>query len=115
MKRIIMVAALFLVLGLSVNAQEQNFSLVNGTDFVISYVYISPSAAETWGEDILTVDVLGSGEQCDISFANHDECYWDIKAVAADGSEAVWSGIDLCESYVITLTMTADGPVAEIE
>lgn len=115
MKKSFIVGLFFLIAGLSINAQQQNFSLVNGTEFVISYVYLSPSETDTWGEDILTVDVLGASEQCDVSFEGHDQCYWDLKAVAADGSEAVWSGLDLCEAYVITLMMTADGPVATIE
>lgn len=106
---------LFLVFGISSFAQVQNFTLVNGTEFVISYVYISPAASDHWGEDVLTVDVLGAGEECDISFEGYEDCGWDIKAIAADGSEAVWSNIDLCEYYVITLAMGEDGPVAYME
>ena len=115
MKKTLFAVALFFVVIGSSFAQEQNFTLVNGTDFVISYVYISPASSDQWGDDILTVDVLGSGDQCDIYFEGHNECAWDIKAVAADGSSAVWSGIDLCEYYTITLTMTDDGPYAVME
>ena len=115
MKKAFLAVALFLVLGMSSFAQEQNFTLVNGTDFVISYVYISPSSSENWGEDVLSVDVLGAGDECDVYFEGHDECAWDIKAIADDGSSAVWTGIDLCEYYYITLTMTDDGPVALME
>jgi len=115
MKKLLFVAALFSIFSINSFAQVQDFTLVNGTEFVISYVYISPSASENWGDDVLTVDVLGSGDECDISFDGHDECAWDIKAVAADGSSAVWSGIDLCEYYVITLAMGDDGPVAYME
>lgn len=115
MKKALFTLALFFAVVGSSFAQEQNFTLVNGTDFVISYVYISPSSQESWGEDVLTVDVLGAGESTDIYFEGYDDCGWDIKAVAADGSEAVWSGIDLCEYYTITLTMTDDGPYAVME
>jgi hypothetical protein len=115
MKKSIVAAVLFLIVGISSFAQEQNFTLVNGCDFVISYVYISPASSEDWGEDVLTVDVLGSGEECDIYFEGYDDCRWDIKAVADDGSSAIWTGIDLCEYFVITLTMTDDGPYALME
>lgn len=115
MKKLILVAVLFLFVGINSFAQEQNFTLVNGCDFVISYVYISPAASDEWGDDVLTVDVLGSGDECDVYFEGQDECLWDIKAVADDGSSAVWSGVDLCEYYVITLAMGDDGPVAYME
>lgn len=115
MRKAFFAVALFLIIGITSFGQEQNFTIVNGTDFVISYVYISPASSDQWGDDILTVDVLGAGDECDVYFEGHDECAWDIKAVAADGSSAVWSGIDLCEYYVITLTMTDDGPVALME
>lgn len=112
MKKSIFGFALFLLLTVSSFAQVQDFTLINGCDFVISYVYISPSSETNWGEDVLTVDVLGSGEECEIEFSGHEECLWDIKAVADDGSEAVWTGIDLCEYFSIKLTMTEDGPYA---
>jgi hypothetical protein len=115
MKKFLMAVAVFLFVVSSSFSQEQNFTLVNGTDFVISYVYISPASQATWGEDVLTVDVLGAGDECDIYFEGYEDCGWDIKAVAADGSSAVWSNIDLCEYYVITLTMTDDGPYAIME
>lgn len=115
MKKTLLAVALFFAIALSSFGQAQDFTLVNGTDFVISYVYISPASSDQWGDDILTVDVLGSQDECEISFEGHDECAWDIKAVAADGSEAVWSGIDLCEYWVITLAMGDDGPVAYME
>ena len=115
MKKTIFAVLLFLIVGINSFAQEQNFTLVNGTDFVISYVYISPAASDQWGDDVLTVDVLGAGDQCDIYFEGYDDCGWDIKAVADDGSSAVWSNIDLCEYYTITLTMTDDGPYAVME
>ena len=115
MKKFLFVVTFFVLISATTFGQEQNFTLVNGTDFVISYVYISPSAQNTWGEDVLTVDVLGAGDSCDIYFEGYEDCGWDIKAVAADGSSAVWSGIDLCEYYTITLTMTDDGPYAVME
>lgn len=115
MKKLTVAILFFLFFGIANYAQEQNFTLVNGTDFVISYVYISPTDAYEWGEDVLTVDVLGAEDECVIYFDDYDECYWDIKAVAADGSEAVWTALDLCEYYVITLAMTEDGPVAYME
>lgn len=114
-KKFLFVVVMFFIVSINSFAQEQNFTLVNETDFVVSYVYISPASSDEWGDDILTVDVLGAGDECDVYFNGHDGCAWDIKAVASDGSSAVWSGIDLCEYYVITLTMTDDGPVALME
>lgn len=56
--------------------QAQNFILVNSTDYIISYVYVSQSSPEDRDEDILTVDVLDTNEECEIVFAGHEECLW---------------------------------------
>ena len=115
MKKAFLVLALFFVFNISSIAQNQDFTLVNGTDFIISYVYITPASAEDWGEDVLSVDVLGTDEECDISIEGYEECKWDIQAYAEDGSYATWTNIDLCEYYKITLTMKDDGPYAIME
>lgn len=115
MKKIFFAVVLMIAFGFSSFAQQQNFTLVNGCDFIITHVYITPTQANEWGEDVLTVDVLAPDEECDISFTGYSECGWDIQAYAEDGSYATWTNIDLCQYYVITLTMTDDGPYAIME
>ena len=115
MRKALLVLAFILASSFSTFAQEQNFTLVNGCDFIITHVYISPASSDNWGEDVLTLDVLGTDEEFDITFEGYEDCGWDIKAIAEDESSAVWTNIDLCEYFTITLTMTEEGPVALME
>lgn len=100
-------AALFLSLSSTVSAQESinDFTLVNNTGYVISEVYISPTALNEWGEDVMDVDVLGIDESVNIKFSPRSyEGLWDIKVVySIDNSEVVWSGYDLTSILSITI------------
>jgi len=85
---------------------RQDFVLVNRTGYDISEVYISPSKADDWEEDILgSDDNLDDGDQKEIRFKRAGKtCMWDLKVVyEEDDSSAVWHDIDLCSVSKITI------------
>jgi len=84
---------------------RQNFTLINRTGYDIQEVYVSPSKAETWGDDVLGDDELGDGDQQLIRFSRSERtCLWDLKVVySEDESEAIWNEIDLCKVAKITI------------
>ncbi len=84
---------------------KQDFTLVNKTGYALSEVYVSPSKADDWQEDILGRDVMDDGVEYDISFSRLDKsCYWDLKVIYHDDdSSAVWHDIDLCSVSRITI------------
>ncbi len=85
---------------------RQDFLLVNRTGYDISEVYISPSKADDWEEDILgRDDTLDDGDQKEIRFKRVGKtCMWDLKVVYDDDdSSAVWHDIDLCKVSKITI------------
>ncbi|MCZ8105654.1 MAG: hypothetical protein O9972_48170 [Burkholderiales bacterium] len=84
---------------------KQDFTLVNRTGYDISEVYISPSKADDWQEDVLGDDELGDGVQTRIRFKRAgNTCRWDLKVVySVDDSSAVWSNVDLCKISKITI------------
>ncbi len=84
---------------------KQDFELVNKTGYDLNAVYVSPSKANDWDQDIMGQDVLGDGESVEIAFDRADKsCKWDLKVVYSDdGSSAVWSNIDLCTISRITI------------
>ncbi len=88
-------------------AQEgkQDFTLVNKTGYELSAVYVSPSKADDWGDDILGQDTLDDGLEVDIVFTRAAKtCRWDLKVVYSDDdSSAVWNNIDLCSINKITI------------
>src|SRR5215207_7297628 len=81
-------------------AQDQrDFTLVNASPRVISYVYVSASDVRDWQEDVLGTSVLGPGESVNIHFAPNDvdagKCLYDIRVVGADGGEGILTGMNL--------------------
>lgn len=77
---------------------KQNFTLTNKTGYTISEVYVSPSKASSWEEDVLGRDEMPDGEAFEIEFSRAEKsCNWDLKVVYDDGTPAEWSGFNLCE------------------
>jgi hypothetical protein len=84
---------------------KQDFSLVNLTGYEIKEVYVSPSKATDWQEDVLGDDTLPNKSSVHITFHRSDKtCHWDLKVVyAVDSSNAYWENIDLCAVSKITI------------
>lgn len=83
---------------------KQNFTLKNRTGYTISEVYVSPSKAETWEEDVLGRDELDDGQTVEIDFHRSEKaCKWDLKVVYDDGESAEWDSFNLCEVSTISI------------
>lgn len=84
-------------------AQDRKVTIVNSTDFVIVEFYGSNAGTDSWEEDILGSDVLGSGEKVEINFDDGTgHCKFDFKAVFNDGDEVIESGVNVCEVGTFT-------------
>ncbi|MBF0500194.1 MAG: argininosuccinate lyase [Candidatus Riflebacteria bacterium] len=118
-----MLLAFGLVLGLTsflwAQESENDFVLVNKTGYVLDKVFVSPTKAEEWGEDIMGQDVLNDGDQVKIKF--HPKAatgLYDLKVVYKDdNSSAVWVGYDLSKITKITIhyDKAKDVTTAEVE
>ncbi|HEV2866361.1 MAG TPA: hypothetical protein VGX37_07585 [Allosphingosinicella sp.] len=106
MRKFAIAAALsFAAMATAAFAAQQDFTIVNHTGQAIMTLNVSPTTQNSWGPDILGVDVLGADEQADISFDNsEDECMWDIRVTYEDGDTGDWRGINLCEITTVTLS-----------
>jgi hypothetical protein len=84
---------------------KQDFTLVNKTGYVISEVYVSPSKADDWQEDVLGQDTLDDASSVDIHFHRSTHaCKWDLKVVyKVDNTSAEWHDFDLCSVSKITI------------
>ena len=84
---------------------KQDFTLVNKTGYELKELYVSPSKADDWQDDILGQDVLEDGKAVNIHFSPKAKtCKWDLKVVYTDDdSSAVWQNIDLCSVDKITI------------
>ena len=79
-------------------ADPRDFTLENDSLSTITRVYVSPTSSDSWGDDILDVDVLPPGESVDITFdaSVGRTCIYDILVVTEDGSRTRKSRENLC-------------------
>lgn len=85
-------------------AADQDFTLVNRTGYDIDQVYVSSSASNSWGKDVLGDDVLEDRRTSNITFPPGTRgCKWDLRVVYSDGDKAEWRGINLCNISKVTL------------
>jgi len=83
---------------------KQDFTLVNKTGYDIAEVYVSPTKADEWGEDVMGRDLLEDGARVNIVFSRKEKtCRWDLKVIYDDEEEAQWANFNLCEVSVITI------------
>lgn len=76
-----------------------NFTVRNESRVAVTHVSVSPSAANTWGEDLLRRNVVPPGENAQVTFnRGQNGCSWDVKVRAGNGSEHVIGNADLCRT-----------------
>jgi hypothetical protein len=97
-----MIVAGALFAGVAISSENQQFVLENNSANDIDELHITPSESETWGEDILGVDILMHGESATITIADgHDSCSYDMRFVLHDGSTVELENLDVCETHTV--------------
>ena len=97
-------------------AGDQDFELVNNTGVVIDKLFVSPTGAGKWGEDVLGKDQLEDDQSVEIKFHPSEEAeYWDLKIVDTEGNEVVWKKLKLTQIAKITISIENGQPVATTE
>src|SRR5690606_42108130 len=98
------IAAAVSVVSTSAMAGSLEFKRINKSSFVITELYASRSNVRSWEEDILGMDVLGSGESVNVTIADgRRACEYDLKIVFDDGDE-LEDTTDLCDTGSYTVT-----------
>jgi len=79
-------------------ADPRDFTLENDSLSYVTHVYVSPSSSDSWGNDVLGLDVLPPGESVDITFdANIGRtCIYDLLVVTETGSRTRKNRENLC-------------------
>ena len=84
-------------------AEDLVFELINNSSVNLQHLYVSPSDTNTWGEDILGLEILASGEVGTVTIADGlSTCAYDLIFVTDTGNE-VTSSQDLCVLNTFTL------------
>ncbi|MCT7949542.1 hypothetical protein NG798_07070 [Ancylothrix sp. C2] len=94
------------------HAQAQDirdFSVNNATGRVLTELYVSPADRDTWGPDILGVDVLPPRESVEVRFSprtSAEGCIYDIRAQWDDGKISDLYDYNLCTLNAVNFTAT---------
>src|SRR5690349_383114 len=99
------VAAIMIFAPAVAGAAPQDFVLDNGTGYDLKNLYISPTAANDWQEDVLGEDVLQNGQTVKIHFpgGRGETCEWDLKVTYNDDTSHEWRDINLCSIETVTI------------
>lgn len=107
MKRLLLVFSLMCVLGFAGQASaalQKKINIFNGAQVEIDTLYISPTNANDWEENILKEETLPNGDKADIEISRTENAEaWDIKVTNKKGESMTWIGVPLNKSGQITL------------
>lgn len=105
----IIIAALVAVAPAPVAAQAGKFTIVNNTEVSFTNMMVRRYGSQQWIPLIVNpIPLTRSGGQGAVDFSDED-CAFDLQATLPDGRVVVWSGVNLCETKVVTLNRSASG------
>ena len=106
MKRLIASLAAVAVLGMAGQALalEKKINIFNGAQYDIYTLYLSPTNATAWEENVLTQGPLPNGDKVDVEVSRTENAEaWDIKVTNKAGETMTWIGVPLNKAGQITL------------
>ena len=102
----VVAGALMLTTALPASAQAAlTFNFVNNSGWILSGLYVDPSASSTWGANILSRPLEYVGDTVEVTFSGHADgvCVFDIAAEFTDGSYWYNTQFNLCSIVEVTL------------
>ena len=94
------------VASVAIAAETSKVTVTNRSDWRIDQFFMSPSASDDWGNDLLGEKVLDKGSTLTLSEIPCN--LWDIRVVDVDGDECILKGINLCSADA-TWDITSQG------
>src|SRR3954454_5984548 len=83
--------------GAAPDGKNRKVTVVNVSSQTVRELYASPITATTWEEDLLGQRTLNAGQTIDANIDNGtNECYYDLKAVLANGKALEQRKINVC-------------------
>ena len=102
--RSITLAVATLGAGLSANAGDLDFRLINESGVTLNEFYVTTAKVDSWGNDVLGKGTLDTGRSAVVNFPTQsDDCVYDLKMVFADG-DVLTDTINLCETSTYTIS-----------
>ncbi|WP_418449440.1 hypothetical protein [Bilophila wadsworthia] len=106
MKRLIVALALVASLGMAGHAlaMDKKINIFNGAQYDIYTLYLSPTNANDWEENLLKQETLPNGDKVDVEVSRTEKAEaWDVKVTNKAGETMTWIGVPLNKAGQITL------------
>ncbi|WP_312529503.1 hypothetical protein [Paracoccus sp. (in: a-proteobacteria)] len=85
-------------------AADRHITFTNNTGGHIEALFGSNEGSKSWEEDLLGDATLAPDDELTVNFDDGSGyCKFDFKAVYADGSEGILSGVDVCSETEISI------------
>ena len=85
--------------------ETNRMRFINEADVPLVRLYVSGTAQDAWGEDVLQGPEVRPGQSVVLLVGDDSTaCVFDIKALYADGNESVAYGVDICANDYFTFT-----------
>lgn len=98
------VLAMFVTATAFARSGDQDFVLHNETGVEIHQLFVSPTTADEWEEDVLGVETLAAGDSVKVTFDDREKSSkWDLKVVDSKGNSIEWRELNLIEISEVTL------------
>ena len=111
--RKLLAVALSLALTLSTAAGAaaqdiRDFVIQNASVSEVTELWVAASDSETWGEQILSTPIpaLGGMREIVFPYPAPGVCLYWVHATHADGETSELRDVDLCQTFLITITDT---------
>ena len=98
MKRLIVALALVASLGMAGHAlaMDKKINIFNGAQYDIYTLYLSPTNANDWEENLLKQETLPNGDKVDVEVSRTEKAEaWDVKVTNKAGETMTWIGVPL--------------------
>ena len=84
-------------------ACNKSFRVYNDTDTAIEQLYVAPTSASNWEDDVLGDDTIDSGTSkvIDMSADTRDLKLYDVKAVFSNGAVVSGGKIPICRAVQV--------------
>ena len=97
---------LLLAASLPAAAADLSYRVTNGSDMTIMEIYASPTGEDSWGQDLLHVNVLPQGgAETFVIPDGASRCDYDLRFIFENGHELV-EAANICASPIFTARRT---------
>ncbi len=91
-----------------------NVTVTNSSGYIFNELYVSPTAANSWGDDHLgSTSVLKNNGSFTITLDKYDFDNFDIKVLDEDGDTYIFSRVPLAEGVEVAISFS-DGLIATV-